>query len=316
MNKGKIVLLLTLVASVIIVMIVSYWEKLSLLFLDPVRFLHLFMDATQLSKLTLRLVLIGLLLSTSAVLIDLMVLGWNKSGLKRLLIKPSGSARIDLWSYFLSVFKVYEVLYFFFTMGIFYFVSGLFVKFIPLNLSQYVGNVYLQFALVFVVTDFKHYIGHRFMHIKPFWELHAFHHSAEEFNLYTTARGHFVEAGIYNVFTGIFFAILGVPIMNIFVIYAFREFYQYLLHSDLNWRLGFIGRYILISPAAHRLHHSIEEEDYNKNYGTFFIWWDVLFGTYKKPKTFCKIGIEDNPYNEVGFFKGQIIGLKRFIGIN
>jgi len=294
-------------------MVYSYWDKLTSLWQDPERFKNLVLDATQLSQLTFKVILIGLMLSTAAVLIDLMSLGWKKSGLRRLIINPSGSAKIDLWCYFLSVFKIYEVLYFVLTMGVFYFVAGLFSKFMNVNLSQYISNVYLQFVFVFVLTDFKHYIGHRFMHIRPFWELHAYHHSADEFNLLTTTRGHLVEAGFYYLFTGLFFALLGVPAMSIFLVYGFREFYQYLLHSDVNWKLGIVGKVLLISPAAHKLHHSINEKDYNKNYSTFFIWWDLLFGTYQAPTADYVIGIEDNPYNKVGFLKGQWIGIKRFL---
>lgn len=313
--KRFILYLLTGIFAIVLVMIFFYWDKLSTLWSNPEKFASLLLNATQLSQLSLKLVLIGLMLSTAAMLIDLMTLGWEKSGLRKLLMRPSGSAKVDLWCYFLSVFKIYEVLYFIFTMGIFYFLAGLFSKFLNINLSQYIDNVYLQFFFVFVLTDFKHYIGHRFMHISPFWELHAYHHSAEEFNLLTTSRGHFVEAGFYHLFTGLFFAVLGVPAISIFLVYGFREFYQYLLHSDVNWKLGIIGKTILISPAAHRLHHSIEKKDFNKNYSTFFIWWDLIFGTYQKPEDTYVIGIEDNPYNDVGFFKGQWIGIKRFLKI-
>jgi sterol desaturase/sphingolipid hydroxylase (fatty acid hydroxylase superfamily) len=312
-KKKKRLILFAIVAILISAMIWYYREKLSLFFDHPEKLRKLFLDATQITKVTWKLVLTGVSLSLIAVIIDLIALGWEKSGLRRLIIKPSGSAKIDLWSYFLSVFKIYEVLYFIFTLGIFYFFASIFSKFVDFKLANYISNVYLQFAFVFIVTDFKHYIGHRFMHIKPFWELHAYHHSAEEFNLLTTTRGHLVEAGVYYVFTGFFFAVLGVPIINIFWVYAFREMYQYLLHADVNWKLGFVGKYILISPAAHKLHHSIDEKHYNKNYSTFFIWWDLIFGTYEAPNEEYKIGIIDNPYNKVGFFEGQWIGFKRFL---
>jgi sterol desaturase/sphingolipid hydroxylase (fatty acid hydroxylase superfamily) len=108
---------------------------------------------------------------------------------------------------------------------------------------------------------------------------------------------------------------MGAPILSVVAVYALREMYQYLLHSDVKWKLGWVGKWILISPAAHRLHHSIDTKDYNKNYSTFFIWWDKLLGTYAPPKKNIEIGIENNPYNKMGFFKGQWEGMRRFCGI-
>jgi len=297
-----------------------YWDKIELFWTQPQRFIKLFLDASQLSKLSLIFVISTLIISIGSLLLDLVVLGWEKSSLKRL-FHPSGSAKNDLWSYFLSITKLYEVLAFICSFGVFYFLASIFVNYFNLNLGGYIINPYLQFCVLFLVTDFKHYIGHRFMHLLPFWELHAYHHSAEEFNLITTSRGHIIEAGVYYFFSGLFFAIFGGGPENltqtsivVFSVITLKETYQYILHSDVNWKLGWVGKYILISPLAHKLHHSIYKKDYNKNYGNFFIWWDLLLKTYKAPKGTIKIGIEDNPYNGISFFKGQWIGIQRFFG--
>ena len=58
---------------------------------------------------------------------------------------------------------------------------------------------------------------------------------------------------------------------------------------------------------------SIDEKDFNTNYGTFFIWWDKIFKTYRSPHDHIVIGIVDNPYNKVNYFRGQWIGMKRFV---
>src|SRR5581483_747419 len=49
-------------------------------------------------------------------------------------------------------------------------------------------------------------------------------------------------------------------------------------HSDLDWTYGPLGK-LIVSPHYHRIHHSIAESDFNKNFGSFLSFWDPLFGT-------------------------------------
>lgn len=319
-SKKKLIVIAVFLTIMIILAGWYYWEKIETLWANPKHFLNLLLDATQLSKITTAFIATTLLLPLGAVVIDTLVLGWDKCALNRLINNPSGSAKNDIWSFILSATKIYDVIVFFISFGLFYFLASIVVNYFNLNLGGYIVHPLLQFFILFIITDFKHYIGHRFMHYSPFWELHAFHHSAEEFNLITTTRGNFVEAGIYYFFTGIFFAIFGGGVEHIgdsliivTSVIILREFYQYILHSDVDWKFGWVGKYILISPMAHKLHHSVLEEDYNKNFSTFFIWWDRIFKTYKAPTDSIEIGIPDNPYNNTSFFHAQWIGVKRFI---
>jgi sterol desaturase/sphingolipid hydroxylase (fatty acid hydroxylase superfamily) len=43
------------------------------------------------------------------------------------------------------------------------------------------------------------------------------------------------------------------------------------------------GEWVLISPAAHRIHHSDNPGHYNKNLSVLVI-WDKMFGTWVKPE--------------------------------
>ncbi|MBK8742853.1 MAG: hypothetical protein IPM02_26780 [Betaproteobacteria bacterium] len=40
----------------------------------------------------------------------------------------------------------------------------------------------------------------------------------------------------------------------------------------------------MTSPAAHRIHHSIEQPHRDRNFAALFPVWDVLFGTYVRPR--------------------------------
>jgi sterol desaturase/sphingolipid hydroxylase (fatty acid hydroxylase superfamily) len=38
-----------------------------------------------------------------------------------------------------------------------------------------------------------------------------------------------------------------------------------------------------VTPGLHRLHHSIDPRDHDRNFGQLFSWWDRVFGTYTQP---------------------------------
>jgi sterol desaturase/sphingolipid hydroxylase (fatty acid hydroxylase superfamily) len=39
-------------------------------------------------------------------------------------------------------------------------------------------------------------------------------------------------------------------------------------------------RLVLVTPDMHRVHHSIERREYDRNFGFNFPFWDRLFGSY------------------------------------
>jgi len=302
-------------AAILLASVVLYYyrEKLALMFTQPKVFWDLFLTISQLKDLTVLSVTTTLVLCGIAFIIDLIAEGWNGSALRKLLINPTHSSKIDLFCFFLAITKLFETLQLCLSLGIAYFIASLFYHYFNISFMNHLEIPVLQPILIFILLDLKHYLEHRFMHLPKLWELHSYHHSATEFTLFTNARGHLLEGSIYFIFTGLFFAVTGTALHELFYFYAFREMYGYLLHADIKSNFGFVGKWILISPQAHKLHHSIKKEDYGRNFGTLFVWWDKLFGTYKEPYPDMQIGLEDTVYNEVGFFKGQLVGLQRWI---
>lgn len=45
--------------------------------------------------------------------------------------------------------------------------------------------------------------------------------------------------------------------------------------------MGFLEK-IIVTPSHHRVHHAINPEYIDKNYGQIFIFWDKWFGTFQK----------------------------------
>lgn len=277
-------------------------------------FLKLFLDATHLGSFSLKILLQTLSISFFAFFSEILFLGLGKSSIIRLIKKPNKSSFLDLYCYILSLTKLFDFFTFLFTFGIFYFLISLLTKVIHFDLASYISNYYLQFIVVFIFSDFIDYLRHRFNHLKHFWELHAYHHSATEFNLITTSRGSFFEAGFNSMFFALVFVVVGGSYEPILAVILVREWYVHMLHSNVKWNLGLFGKYIFISPLDHQLHHSIDKEDYDKNFGLIFVWWDKLFGTYKKNDLLTiQYGIPDNYFHNMSFFKSQIYSFKRFL---
>ena len=47
--------------------------------------------------------------------------------------------------------------------------------------------------------------------------------------------------------------------------------------------MGFLEK-IIVTPSHHRVHHAINPEYLDKNYGQIFIFWDKWFGTFQEEK--------------------------------
>jgi len=73
--------------------------------------------------------------------------------------------------------------------------------------------------------------------------------------------------------------ILGFAPKMIFAIFALNLIYQFFLHTELVPKLGFLEK-ILNTPSHHRVHHAINEQYIDKNYGGILIIFDRMFGTY------------------------------------
>ena len=147
--------------------------------------------------------------------------------------------------------------------------------------------------LVIMVRDFFVWFSHYLEHKTPvLWEFHAIHHSAEFLNPLSNRRHHPLqlvwEGGLSNIAAGITLginsyvfhisivdtALLGV---DAYFVCDVLSFYQ-LRHSHIPLHYGKLEKWFL-SPRSHQLHHSVEKQDWDKNFGLLTSLWDRLFGT-------------------------------------
>ena len=129
--------------------------------------------------------------------------------------------------------------------------------------------------------------------VRFLWMFHQIHHSAEVITPITHYRIHPVESWLYDlrgalvtgtvagsfywVFRGSVsdFTLLGVPALG----FVFNMTTGNLRHSHVWLRFPPMIERWLISPAQHQLHHSLDEEHYGSNYGTWLAIWDRMVGS-------------------------------------
>ena len=140
----------------------------------------------------------------------------------------------------------------------------------------------LTYLIVFIVLDFAGYVVHSLNHrINFFWNSHLVHHSSEEFNLACALRQSI------SVFVRLFVilllpaALLGIPKGVIAIVAPLHLFAQFWYHTQHIGKMGFLEK-ILVTPSHHRVHHAINPEYMDKNFGQIFIVWDKLFGTFQE----------------------------------
>jgi len=155
-----------------------------------------------------------------------------------------------------------------------------------------------QVFLFILLKDFLRYWYHRALHEVPFfWRFHKVHHSVERLYWLNGIRAHPVEIVGQAVFYAIPIALLqpGPDIVMVSVLMQLSiGIFQ---HSNIGLKLG-IWEYIFSIGDNHRYHHYPSEVG-DSNYGGEFIVWDILFGTFHKPKGETPsdvIGISHAPY--------------------
>ncbi len=147
-----------------------------------------------------------------------------------------------------------------------------------------VQSSWLLYVIAFLALDFSGYWVHRLAHtVNFFWNNHIIHHSSEEFNLACALRQSISVYFRIYAFLLIPAAIFGVPQQVIAVVAPLHLFAQFWYHTRHIDKMGWL-EYIIVTPAHHRVHHAINPEYLDKNYGQIFIFWDRLFGTFQEER--------------------------------
>jgi len=140
-----------------------------------------------------------------------------------------------------------------------------------------------QLLLAFVVGEFGIYWAHRWLHGRWLWRFHELHHSAERMYWLNGFRNHPLDAPFQNLLIMAPLALLGAGPDIIAMIALYQALHTPLQHSNIALRTGPLS-YVLATAELHRKHHAPDEPALSGNYGTNLILWDLVFGTFRKPR--------------------------------
>jgi sterol desaturase/sphingolipid hydroxylase (fatty acid hydroxylase superfamily) len=148
----------------------------------------------------------------------------------------------------------------------------------------FLGPVAALFAVLAagVINDFFFYWCHRIQH-RYLWRWHAVHHSIRDLNAVNSYH-HLSEALMSLVFYSVPTSLIvtdaaaAVPLIGLFM-----WLHIVWIHSPTRANLGPLRAWF-VDNRYHRIHHSLEERHFDRNFGAFTTLWDRLFGTHYAPE--------------------------------
>ena len=91
-------------------------------------------------------------------------------------------------------------------------------------------------------------------------------------------RAHFGEVVFRGIFNAVPLALLGAGGEVLALIGLANSLLGLFQHANINFKLGPLS-WVFSVGEMHRWHHSMKLSEANHNYGSNFLFWDVVFGT-------------------------------------
>ncbi len=169
-----------------------------------------------------------------------------------------------------------------------------------------------SFLLCTVVYDFARYWAHRVAHEQRFWwASHITHHSSEKYNLTVSFRLCWVDQVKLIFFLPV--VLIGFDPIMFFIVHQIGILYQFWQHTELIKPMPAWFEFIFVTPWNHHVHHGKNEVYIDKNYGSMFIIWDRIFGTFQEPGEKPVYGVKQpiKSYNPVYLVFHEYVDLFR-----
>ena len=143
--------------------------------------------------------------------------------------------------------------------------------------------IWLQAAIIFIISDIILYWTHRLFHTPGLWPYHAIHHSPKHVDWHSTYRFHPVNVWLTFTLVDSIMMFSGFSLEAVGLMSIFNLLYSAMVHANLNWTFGPF-RHLFASPVFHRWHHTTQTQGLDKNFAPTFPLLDHLFGTFYMPE--------------------------------
>ena len=142
----------------------------------------------------------------------------------------------------------------------------------------------LSVTIAVIGMDFVIWLQHVVVHAVPaLWRLHRVHHADLDYDLTTGARFHPIEIVLSMLIKFATIMVLGPPVIAVMIFEVILNGMAMFNHGNVRLPLALdsLLRRVIVTPDMHRVHHSVEDDEANSNFGFNLSVWDRLFGTYR-----------------------------------
>ena len=143
---------------------------------------------------------------------------------------------------------------------------------------------WLATLLAVIVMDLVIWLQHVMVHAVPIlWRLHRVHHADPDYDVTTGARFHPLEIVLSMLIKFATVVLLGAPAVAVLIFEVLLNATAMFNHGNVRLApaLDRVLRWLVVTPDMHRVHHSVNDDETNSNFGFSLPWWDRLFGTYR-----------------------------------
>jgi sterol desaturase/sphingolipid hydroxylase (fatty acid hydroxylase superfamily) len=161
-----------------------------------------------------------------------------------------------------------------------------------LNYFQTPG--WLAIPIAVIVMDLVIWLQHVMVHAVPaLWRLHRVHHADLDYDLTTGARFHPIEIILSMFIKFAAIILLGPPVVAVILFEVILNGMAIFNHGNVRIPSAFDQalRWLVVTPDMHRIHHSVEDDEANSNFGFNLSWWDRLLGTYRDQPRYGHEGV-------------------------
>jgi sterol desaturase/sphingolipid hydroxylase (fatty acid hydroxylase superfamily) len=156
----------------------------------------------------------------------------------------------------------------------------------PLDL----GTGWVAWTVAILGKDFVYYWFHRASHeTRLLWAGHVVHHSSDHYNLSTALRQAWTPLTAWPF--GAVLIRLGVNPVLFVLSTSINLLYQFWIHTEAIGKLWRPIEYVFNTPSHHRVHHGMNPQYLDKNYGGVLIVFDRLFGSFEPEVEKVRYGI-------------------------
>jgi sterol desaturase/sphingolipid hydroxylase (fatty acid hydroxylase superfamily) len=148
--------------------------------------------------------------------------------------------------------------------------------------------------LAVLALDFLIWLQHVVFHAVPaLWRLHRVHHADLDYDLTTGSRFHPIEMGLSMLLKMAAILLLGASVTSVVVFEILLSAGALFNHGNIRLPAAIdrVLRWFIVTPDMHRVHHSVEDDETNSNFGFSVSLWDRIMGTYRAQARAGQLGM-------------------------